>query len=82
MTAITVPQGFKVTPKQFDELANSNTNVRMELTAQGKLMVMPPTGRTAGRKNCKSNVKSQPILEKLSEPSPSVVLDLKLERGL
>ena len=26
--------------------------------------------------------KSQPILEKLSEQSPSVVLDLKLERGL
>ncbi len=53
MTAITIPKGFKVTPKQFDELAASNTDVRMELTAQGELIVMPPTGGTAGRKNAR-----------------------------
>ncbi len=51
MTAITIPKGFKVTPKQFDELAASNTDVRMELTAQGELIVMPPTGGTAGWRN-------------------------------
>lgn len=51
MTAITIPQGFKVTPEQFDELAASNTDVRMELTAQGELIVMPPTGGTAGWRN-------------------------------
>ena len=56
MTAITIPKGFKVTPKQFDELADSNTDVRMELTAKGEIIVMPPTGGTAGRKNFKLNV--------------------------
>ena len=53
MTAITIPKGFKVTPKQFDELAASNTDVRMELMAQGELIVMPLTGGTAGRKNAR-----------------------------
>lgn len=51
MTAIIIPKGFKITPKQFDELAENNTDVRMELTAQGELIVMPPTGGTAGWKN-------------------------------
>ena len=51
MTAVTIPKGFKVSPEQFDELAYSNTDVRMELTAQGELVVMPPTGGTAGGKN-------------------------------
>lgn len=51
MTAVTIPNYFKVTPQQFDELAYFNTDVRMELTAQGELIVMPPTGGTAGRKN-------------------------------
>lgn len=51
MTAIIIPKGFKVTPEQFDELALSNTDVRMELTAQGELIVMPPTGGTSGWRN-------------------------------
>lgn len=56
MTAIIIPKGFKVTPKQFDELAENNTDARMELTAQGEIIVMSPTGGTAGRKNFKLNV--------------------------
>jgi Uma2 family endonuclease len=51
MTAIIIPNGFKVTPEQFDELAVKNTDVRMELTAQGELIAMSPTGGTAGRRN-------------------------------
>ena len=51
MTAITIPKGFKVTPRQFDELVYANTDVRMELTSQGALIVMPPTGGTAGWRN-------------------------------
>jgi Uma2 family endonuclease len=51
MNAIKIPTGFKVTPEQFDELAVTNTDVRMELTAQGELITMPPTGGTAGRRN-------------------------------
>lgn len=56
MTAITIPKGFKITPEQFNELAYANTDVRMELTSKGELIVMPPTGGTAGRKNFKLNV--------------------------
>ena len=51
MFAVTIPKGFRVTPKQFDELAYSNTDVGMELTAQGELIVMPPTGGSAGKRN-------------------------------
>ena len=51
MFAVTIPKGFRVTPKQFDELAYSNTDVRMELTAQRELIVMPPTGGSAGKRN-------------------------------
>lgn len=51
MIAVTIPKGFRATPKQFDELAYSNTDVRMELTAQGELIVMPPTGGSAGKRN-------------------------------
>ena len=53
MTAITIPKGFKVTPRQFDELVYANTDVRMELTSQGDLIVMPPTGGTSGRRNAR-----------------------------
>jgi len=51
MTAITIPKGFKVTPEQFDKLAVTNADVRLELTAKGELIAMPPTGGTAGRRN-------------------------------
>lgn len=45
MEAITIPKGFRVTPEQFDQLAP------MELTKDGELIVMSPTGGTAGGKN-------------------------------
>jgi Uma2 family endonuclease len=51
MTAIIIPDGFKVTSTQFDELAKNNTEVRMELTAKGELIAMPPTGGNAGKCN-------------------------------
>lgn len=54
--AINIPPGFKVTPEQFDRLALSNTDVRLELTAQGELIIMSPTGGTAARKNFQLNV--------------------------
>ena len=51
MEAISIPQGFKVTPEQFEQLAHAEQTVRMELTQDGELIVMSPTGGTAGRKN-------------------------------
>ena len=51
MEAISVPKGFKVTPEQFEQLAYAEQTARMELTRDGELIVMSPTGGTAGRKN-------------------------------
>ena len=51
MEAITIPKGFKVTPEQFDQLAQTEQLMRMELTKDGELIVMSPTGGTAGGKN-------------------------------
>jgi Uma2 family endonuclease len=51
MEAISVPKGFKVTPEQFEQLAYTEQLARMELTKDGELIIMSPTGGTAGRKN-------------------------------
>lgn len=51
MTVLTIPKGFKVTAEQFDQLVFSNADLRLELTSQRELVIMPPTGGTAGRKN-------------------------------
>jgi Uma2 family endonuclease len=47
----TIPQGFRITPEQFEQLADVEQSARLELTASGELIVMSPTGGTAGRKN-------------------------------
>ncbi|MGF1482000.1 MAG: Uma2 family endonuclease [Cyanophyceae cyanobacterium] len=51
MEAIAIPKGFKVTPEQFEQLAHAEQLARMELTEDGELIVMSPTGGEAGRKN-------------------------------
>ena len=51
MEAISIPKGFKVTPEQFDLLADIEQIARMELTQDGELIIMSPTGGEAGRKN-------------------------------
>ena len=51
MEAISVPKGFKVTPEQFDRLADIEQTARLELTKDGELISMSPTGGEAGRKN-------------------------------
>ncbi len=50
-TAIVIPQGFCVTTEQFEQLAHAEQLGRLELTKTGELIVMSPTGGTAGRKN-------------------------------
>ncbi|MEL6494860.1 MAG: Uma2 family endonuclease [Cyanobacteria bacterium J06623_7] len=47
----TIPQGFRITPEQFEQLAAVEQIARLELTASGELIVMSPTGGTARRKN-------------------------------
>ncbi len=51
METITIPKGFKITPEQFEQLAQAEQLARMELTKDGELIIMSPTGGTAGRKN-------------------------------
>ena len=51
MEAIAIPKGFRVTPEQFEQLASAEQLARMELTKDGELIVMSPTGGEAGRKN-------------------------------
>lgn len=51
MEAIAIPKGFKVTPEQFEQLASIEQSARMELTKDGELITMSPTGGEAGRKN-------------------------------
>jgi Uma2 family endonuclease len=48
---LTIPQGFRITPEQFEQLADVEQLARLELTASGELIVMSPTDGTAGRKN-------------------------------
>ena len=48
---LTIPQGFRITPEQFEQLADAEQLARLELTKDGELIVMSPTGGTAGGKN-------------------------------
>lgn len=42
---------LQVTPEQFAALATANRDLRLERTAQGQLVVNPPTGGETGRRN-------------------------------
>lgn len=52
---ITIPKGFQVTPQQFEQIAVVDKINKLELTASGELIVMPPTGGDTGRKNSDLN---------------------------
>jgi Uma2 family endonuclease len=45
------PQSVKMTPEQFWEASQINRDVRIELTAEGELIIMPPTGARTGARN-------------------------------
>lgn len=40
-----------VTPEHFDQLCLDNPDLQLELTKDGELIVMPPTGGESGRRN-------------------------------
>ncbi|MDJ0799021.1 MAG: Uma2 family endonuclease [Calothrix sp. MO_167.B12] len=42
---------LKVSQQQFEKLANANRDLRLERTAQGQLIVNPPTGWETGKRN-------------------------------
>ena len=53
MPVVNIPPKFKITPEQFDRIVEYDLENRYELKSNGELVVMPPTGGTAGRKNFK-----------------------------
>lgn len=48
---IQIPPTLKVTQEQFEQLAIVNRDVRLERTATGELIIMPPTGGNTGKRN-------------------------------
>jgi Uma2 family endonuclease len=48
---LNLPTNWKMSQEQFAELAQINQDVRLELTAKGDLIIMPPTGGETGNKN-------------------------------
>jgi Uma2 family endonuclease len=46
-------KSIKLTDEQFDQLCLDNPELRLELTAQGVLTIMPPTGSITGSRNTK-----------------------------
>ena len=53
MSALTLqfPPVLKLTDEQFEQLAAANRELRLELTAKGELIIMPPTGGETGDRN-------------------------------
>jgi Uma2 family endonuclease len=51
LPTITIPKIFQVSYEQFQQLASVNRDLRLERTATGELIVMPPTGSATGNRN-------------------------------
>lgn len=53
MSALTLqlPPILRLTDEQFEQLVAANRELQLELTARGKLMIMPPTGGETGNRN-------------------------------
>ncbi|HIK13139.1 MAG TPA: Uma2 family endonuclease [Oscillatoriaceae cyanobacterium M33_DOE_052] len=48
---LNLPHAWKLTDEEFASLASLNQDLRLELTATGELMIMPPTGGETGERN-------------------------------
>jgi Uma2 family endonuclease len=48
---------LRVTGAEFDILCQLNPDMRLELTTDGDLIVMPPTGGETGERNCKLTIR-------------------------
>jgi Uma2 family endonuclease len=57
MTALTLNLDtvIHLTHEQFRELCQENRDIKLELTAKGELIVMPPTGWESGKRNSSLN---------------------------
>ncbi|MGB5960917.1 MAG: Uma2 family endonuclease [Coleofasciculaceae cyanobacterium] len=50
-----IPQNIALTDEQFYQLSTANEEWRLELTAKGELIIMPPTGGESGIRNSDLN---------------------------
>ena len=46
-----MPRGFALSDDEFFELCRANQELRMERTAEGEIIIMPPTGGETGNRN-------------------------------
>lgn len=53
--AINLPDQLRVNAEQFQQFTQANPELRMELTAQGKIIVMSPTGSEGGSRNAEAS---------------------------
>jgi Uma2 family endonuclease len=53
---LTIPPDVALTDEQFYQLSTANEEWRMELTAAGELIIMPPTGGESGVRNSDLNL--------------------------
>lgn len=49
----------KISDRQLEQLCRKNPDRRFEIDAQGKLIIMPPTGSLTGEKNSDLNYQVQ-----------------------
>lgn len=58
MTAfvLNMPPVARLTDEQFYQLCQANRDLRFELTAEGELIIMPPTGGETGKRNSDINL--------------------------
>jgi Uma2 family endonuclease len=53
---VAIPPTIRFTPEQFEVICAANRDLRLELTATGELIEMPPTGGETGRRNSDLNL--------------------------
>ncbi|MEM7796987.1 MAG: Uma2 family endonuclease [Cyanobacteria bacterium P01_C01_bin.118] len=53
---VKIPQTLRVTDEQFLKLVQANPELHMECTAQGEVIVMPPTGSEVGNRNAEFTI--------------------------
>lgn len=56
MTVLTLNPLTKLTHDDFRELCQINHDIQLELTSQGELVLMPPTGWESGKRNSTINL--------------------------
>ena len=49
--SVEIPESFRVTDQQFEQLAVVNRDIRLERAPDGELIVMSPTGAETGNRN-------------------------------